>query len=99
MVDAAYPAAFNAGAIHQALTFTAVSLASGLTVLIHCNQGRSRSPSLALLYLHATAPGWDTLTMAQADAQFGKIYHAYAPAAGIRTFTADHWVTDRISAA
>jgi predicted protein tyrosine phosphatase len=98
MIDAAYPAAFNAGAIHQALSFTAKSLATGLTVLIHCNQGRSRSPSLAMLYLHATTAAYDSLSFQQAESRFMATYRAYAPAAGIRTFVANHWVTDRIGA-
>ena len=57
-------------------------------ILLHCNQGRSRSPVLAMLYLAPTL--WDEF--GQAEATFKAcIYPDYDPAKGMREFAKEHW--------
>ncbi len=54
--------------------------------LIHCNQGVSRSPSLALgwLYVYGGEP-WD-LTFEQAEEKLKVVFPSYDPTEGVRTF-------------
>jgi predicted protein tyrosine phosphatase len=59
-------------------------------VLIHCNQGQSRAPSIGLLYLaregQISADSYETAT-----AGFRGIYPAYQPARGIALYLARNW--------
>ncbi len=58
-------------------------------VLVHCNLGRSRAPSIALLWLahRGALPG---TSYAEARAVFADT-HPYEPGAGIATFLGEHW--------
>lgn len=58
-------------------------------VLIHCNQGHSRAPGIALQWMHHA--GFLGGTLDQAEFMFKKIYPDYAPAAGIRGYLQQHW--------
>ncbi len=58
-------------------------------VLIHCNQGQSRAPSLALYWLHLTDP--DYIHHEPAEARFRELYPPYSPADGIREFIKSQW--------
>lgn len=53
LVDAANPAYIPKEIMDAALLFIEASLRGGRRVLVHCNQGHSRAPSIALLYLRA----------------------------------------------
>lgn len=64
---------------------------AGREVLIHCNQGGSRAPSLALLWLSFSDPEWGLLKFADAEERFRGLYPAYSPAAGPRDFVANNW--------
>ena len=60
-------------------------------VLICCNQGKSRSASIGLMYMQhrkafANCPDFKT-----AEECFKKIYPAYEPAGGMRGYTMLHW--------
>ena len=60
-------------------------------VLIHCNQGQSRSPSLALLYLakrdkHVSNENYD-----QASEEFRELYPHFNPGRGIHLYLQDYW--------
>jgi len=63
-------------------------------VLISCDQGGSRSPTVGLLYLAKRAQLIPSDTFAEARREFVSIYPRYAPA-GIATYVARHW--DEIS--
>lgn len=52
--------------------------------LIHCNQGRSRSPSIALYIL--AMRGILEGTFEEIEEEFRQLYPFYEPAKGIRTF-------------
>lgn len=60
-------------------------------VLLHCNQGTSRAPSLALLYLAKRAKSIRRDTYRAAAAEYAERVGGYEPGRGIATFLAAHW--------
>ena len=60
------------------------------TVLIHCNQGLSRAPSLVLLVMAKRLGLLPNEHYAAARGAFEQHY-PYAPGAGIATFLSQHW--------
>lgn len=66
---------------------------SGKSLLIHCNQGESRAPSLALLFLSKGLSVIDNSSYASARMDFEKIYPRYVPGKGIETYFAQNWTT------
>jgi predicted protein tyrosine phosphatase len=60
-------------------------------VLLHCNQGQSRSPSIALLYLLKHTDRLTQMDMVAAIAAFRAIYQSYAPARGMAEYIRLHW--------
>jgi predicted protein tyrosine phosphatase len=63
----------------------------GASLLIHCNKGESRAPSLALLLLtkHVGLIKGDSFD--DAKKHFTKIYPEYLPGIGIQTFLRENW--------
>jgi len=59
-------------------------------VLINCDLGQSRSPTVALLYLAKRLHVIPDTSFAEAKAEFLKLYPRYTPA-GIGDFVAAHW--------
>ncbi len=90
IVDAPKSEFFHKPMIDKGLDFIEQKLGEGLKVLVHCNVGESRSPSLCLLYLikHGIIKG-DTLE--DCEAEFMKVYPEYNPGAGMRGFVKQHW--------
>lgn len=64
---------------------------SGNNILIHCNRGESRSPSLALMFLakHISIISNDSYD--QAKEGFKIVFPAYAPGQGIQIYLRKHW--------
>jgi len=60
-------------------------------VLVHCNQGASRSPSIALLYLAKHTDILRGLTIESALAAFRAIYPHYNPARGMADYVRLNW--------
>jgi len=60
-------------------------------LLIHCNQGESRAPSLALLFLAKVAHAIPDDSYASARADFEKLFPAYRPGRGIQTYLNANW--------
>ena len=58
-------------------------------VLIHCNKGESRAPSIALMYMarHGNLPA----EYADALDKFIELYDDYTPGQGMADFMAKHW--------
>lgn len=79
------PAAFT-----RALNFIDHWSSAGKKVLINCDLGQSRSPTLALLHLakrqHLISDG----SFAAARVEFQTLYPPYAPS-GIAEFVSSHW--------
>lgn len=90
IVDAPKSLFFDKGMIDKALDFIHEKLSQGLKVLVHCNEGMSRSPSIVLLYLvkHRLIEG-DTLE--DVEAEFLKLYPNYNPGTGMRGFVKENW--------
>jgi hypothetical protein len=60
-------------------------------ILIHCNQGASRSPTIALLYLAQHADTFSGLTLDAALAAFRALYPHYNPARGMADYVRINW--------
>lgn len=91
LVDVDDPAYIREDIIDAALTNIAAALDHGDKVLIHCNQGGSRAPGIALMWLRKNHPDYATATFAEAVEGFTKAYPDFAPAAGIRGYLEQHW--------
>jgi hypothetical protein len=63
----------------------------GAKVLVHCNQGLSRSPTIALLYMAKHTDRFRAMSAASAVAEFRRLYPAYAPALGVAEFVRLNW--------
>lgn len=56
-------------------------------VIVHCNSGKSRSPSIAMLYL------FNNLTYREAQNQMLDIYNEYNPSMGIDEWLGYNWTS------
>ncbi len=63
---------------------------SSKQILIHCNQGMSRSPSIAMLYL-AKKSVISKVSYDEAKKDFVKIYNQYLPGNGIEIYMRRNW--------
>ncbi|MEY3214570.1 MAG: hypothetical protein RIT28_5051 [Pseudomonadota bacterium] len=90
MVDAPDPKYFSPLMFHQARDFAAEHRASGRALVIHCNEGRSRSTSVALVIL-ATSGVLPCGSYAEARAAYEALDPLYAPGVGVRLFLETRW--------
>lgn len=60
-------------------------------VLVHCNRGESRAPTLALLYLALHTDRFDDCDHDQAVERFSQIYPAFRPNAGMQDKARQIW--------
>jgi len=60
-------------------------------VLLHCNQGLSRSPSIGFLYLARYSKVFDGLNFESASERFAQIYPPYSPAKGMADYVRLNW--------
>ena len=60
-------------------------------ILLHCNQGQSRSPGIALLYLVKYTNVLPRSDMNTAIAAFRAIYPSFAPAGGMAGYIQANW--------
>ena len=86
LVDAADPQYIPDQIIDAALAFIEEQLTAGKKVLVHCNQGVSRAPSIALLYL--VKVGHIDGTPEEIVKTFQGLYPGYNPTNGIRLYVA-----------
>jgi len=63
----------------------------GSEILVHCNQGESRAPSLAMLFLAKHVAAISNESFSVAKQEFEYLYPAYAPGLGIQRYLHDHW--------
>ena len=90
LVDVPNPAYISKEIIDAALEFIHEGLSGSRKVLVHCNLGESRSPSIGLLYLSVYT---DTLPkeFLPAEKKFREIYPPFNPGAGMRGFLVKNW--------
>jgi predicted protein tyrosine phosphatase len=95
MIDANKPGylkpRFMMPMIEASLIFTEDHLQKGSKVLIHCNMGMSRSPTLAMLFLGKRVHSIDETDFASARGDFMTIYPGYSPGVSITTFLNAYW--------
>ena len=91
LVDVEDPAYVAKEIIDAALGFISEGLKSGGKVLVHCNLGESRGPSIGLLYLAAHTDKLPKTGLSDAEIAFLKIYPMYSPKRGIREFLRMNW--------
>lgn len=60
-------------------------------VLVHCNEGESRAPALAMLYLAKRKDAIRKETYAEAKQDFQEIYSRFDPSRGINLYLQDYW--------
>jgi hypothetical protein len=75
------------------LSFARRKTEEGKALLIHCNQGESRAPSLALLFLAKLAGKVSDDSYASARADFESLFQGYRPGRGIQTYLTNNWQT------
>ncbi len=90
LVDANDPDYVPGRIIDEALAFIDRGLDSRKKVLVHCNQGQSRSAAIGFLYMavHRLIP---SQTFEDAEKAFISIYPGYLPGHGIRGFLKNNW--------
>jgi predicted protein tyrosine phosphatase len=91
LVDVADPAFIHVEQVETAIAFIHEKLTSGKKVLVHCNQGESRGPGIAFLYLLRHTPALAKTSLADALGAFQRIYPAFHPGPGIAGYIAAHW--------
>ena len=90
LVDVDNPEWVHPSIVDAAMQFIDKSMRNGLKVLIHCNQGHSRSAGLGLLYLAYTGK-FSGLEFISAESKYKVIYPPYSPADGIRGYMIKNW--------
>ena len=83
MIDPQLPL-FNLDLFKDAINFIKSNIGSK-KILIHCNQGKSRSASIAMLYV------FGNLDYGNAQYQMSITYPYYEPSLGIDTYMDDNW--------
>lgn len=91
LVDVAYPEYIRPELVNQAMAMIGLARATRLKVLIHCNQGGSRAPSLALHWLHRFDERFKIGSFELVEVTMRYVYPPYHPAEGIRGYVREHW--------
>jgi len=91
LVDAPDPVYIPKELIDRAVVWIHEALAGGSKVLVHCNQGESRSPTIALLHMAKYTEQFAEMPEADAEAVFRAIYPRYNPGQGMRGFMVNNW--------
>ncbi|MBD8879833.1 hypothetical protein IHE49_05015 [Rhodanobacter sp. 7MK24] len=73
------------------LDFSVMHWNGGKKLIIHCNQGESRAPSLALLFLARSISAIDDSSYSSARNEFKTLYPRYQPGKGIETYFTQNW--------
>ena len=77
--------------IDSALVYIHKALGDNRQVLVHCNQGESRGPSIGLLYLVKYTNLLPKESSNAAVSEFRKLYPKYNPSHGMREFINTNW--------
>ena len=85
LVDAPDPRYIRAELIDAAIADISANIAAR-RVLVHCNEGRSRSPGIAFLYLCKMTDLFQGMDTETAISQFRLLYPPFMPGAGMLGF-------------
>lgn len=91
MVDANQKKYFADEMIDEGIDFIEKSLKNGIDVVVVCNKGESRSPSMCLMYLIKNGYFYTKQSIDEVIKQFKEIYPAYNPNIGIYEYVCDYW--------
>lgn len=75
------------------LDFTRKNWEVGRSILVHCNQGESRAPTLAMMFMAKILKEIPDESFQSAHREFVKLYPNYRPGLGIQTFLVKYWAT------
>lgn len=89
LIDHADPAFIQEDAIFPALRFIHKHITAGEKVLVHCNHGHSRGPSVAMMFLRTI--GELPSGFLTSEKVFKSLYPDYDPNVGMRHFVRAHW--------
>ncbi|BFI65201.1 hypothetical protein okayama3_07860 [Yersinia pseudotuberculosis] len=90
LIDADNPAYIPKEIISEALVAIHQNIQTN-KVLVHCNQGMSRSPTIALLYLLKYTDVLNSQSLSTAIEDFRRLYPIYNPARGVTMFVEQNW--------
>ena len=94
LIDAVVEVDFPRELFDTALRFLHEGVQSGDPVLIHCNQGVSRSPGIGLLYLHRHTDVLPAGDYEQAARFYEReVYPHFNPGKAIRHFLKSNWAS------
>jgi predicted protein tyrosine phosphatase len=91
LVDVSDPSYIPDEIMDAAVAFIHEHLKAGQRVLVHCNQGQSRAPAIAMLYLGSYTERLSRSSFEQALTAFQEIYPPFSPAAGVLGFLSRRW--------
>jgi hypothetical protein len=89
LIDVEDPDMIPDKVIDAGLKFIKEMQDKGRILLVHCNAGMSRSPSIVLMYLHAV--GEMPQGFIGAERQFRHMYDKYDPGVGMRSHARERW--------
>jgi hypothetical protein len=89
LIDADDPEMIPDAAIDAGLKFIKEQMDAGKTVFVHCNAGRSRSPSIVMMYLRSI--GELSQSFVRSEHVFRTLYSDYDPSAGMRSHARARW--------
>lgn len=89
MLDLDDPNFFQEKMINKGLDFINERMNAGDKVLVACNQGISRGPSMAFMYLKKIHELPDSFVRAKKI--FSTLYPKYNPGIGINSYVREHW--------
>lgn len=89
LIDSDSPNMIPEQVINAGLDFIKQQIGEGKNVLVHCNEGHSRGPVMALMYLRTIGemPG----SFHQSESKFKTLYPPFDPAHGIEQFSRTNW--------
>lgn len=90
LIDADNPAYIPKEIINEAVEAIHLNISCS-KVLVHCNQGMSRSPTIALLYLIKHTDILNSENSSSAIDKFRSLYPMYSPARGVAMFIEQNW--------
>ena len=90
LVDVDNPDWISPIIINRAVEFISEAHKNSKPILIHCNQGLSRSAGIGLIYL-AHIGQLNNMSFEDAEEEYQLIYPSYSPAKGMREFIRNNW--------